>query len=243
MLQRLTTGTRLKRRLRLFGVMALLAFAPLLIAATDPSCQALTARQEYGVNIVLQGQSWDETSLNAVLSALDRLPSHVVNQLGSRYQGPLNILSNPDSQSLSGARVYSSGANFFSTNEGVNELVLYPNQGEQTVLHELGHAYQLRLTPPGKYAWVFFQEETRDFMRTTGWSLLSSDAEVAAALDQTQLNFAYDGANVWPVLSNFDPLEDYANTFALFFYNPSELQRRSPVRYDWMLRNVATDTR
>ena len=221
----------------------LLALLPLLTAAADPVCQVQQARDGYGVEIVTDGQSWDEASLNAVLDALGRLPAHVVNQLGSRIHGRLYVLSNADSRTLSGSKVYSSGANFYSNNDGRNELVLYPDQGTVTVLHELGHAYQLRLTPPGRYAWVFFQEEMRDFMRATGWRLLSSDAEVAAAVDQTQLNFAYDGPTVWQFMSNKDPLEDYANSFALFFYDPQQLQQLSPVRYQWMLDNVATDAR
>jgi hypothetical protein len=101
----------------------------------------------------------------------------------------------------------------------------------------------MRLVPPGRYAWVFFQEEMRDFMAATGWRLLSSDAEVAAAHDQTELSFAYDGPPVWSYLSFPDPLEDYANSFALFFDDPVELARLSPVRYDWFLRHVATDAR
>jgi hypothetical protein len=171
------------------------------------------------------------------------LPQHVVTQLGSRSYGRLYILSNANSTTLSGSRVYSSGANFYSNDDGRNELVLYPDQGVRTILHELGHAYQLRMTPPGRYAWVFFQQEMRDFMAATGWHLLSSDEEVAAAVDQTQLSFAYDGPQVWQFMSNNDPLEDYANSFALFFYDPQQLQQLSPVRYQWMLANVATDAR
>jgi hypothetical protein len=101
----------------------------------------------------------------------------------------------------------------------------------------------MRLAPPGRYAWIFFQQEMRDFMQATGWRLLSSDADLAAAHDQTELRFAYDGPQVWSYLSLPDPLEDYANSFALFFYDPAELARLSPVRYDWFLRHVATDIR
>ncbi|HUS82428.1 MAG TPA: hypothetical protein VM013_04115, partial [Dehalococcoidia bacterium] len=193
----------------LLGLLALFALLPLATAA-QPFCQVQQARDSYSVEIVTDSQSWDELSLNTVLDALGRLPHHVIRQLGSRTYGRLYILSNAESRTISGARVYSSGANFYSNNDGRNELVLYPNQGTKTVLHELGHAYQLRLTPPGRYAWVFFQEEMRDFMRATSWRLLSSDAEVAAAVDQTQLRFAYDGPTVWQFMSNNDPLEDYA---------------------------------
>jgi hypothetical protein len=243
MLQRLINRKLVGRAPRtLLGALVLFAFLPLAMAA-QPFCQVQQARDAYGVEIVTDGQSWDDASLNTVLDALSRLPPHVVTQLGSRTYGRLYILSNSESRSLSGAKVYSSGANFYSNNDGRNELVLFPNQGTKTVLHELGHAYQLRLTPPGRYAWVFFQEEMRDFMRSTGWRLLSSDAEVAAAVDQTQLSFAYDGPQVWQSLSNNDPLEDYANSFALFFYDPQQLQQLSPARYQWMLTNVATDAR
>jgi hypothetical protein len=201
------------------------------------------ARQQYGVEIVLDGQSWDLLTLQAVLDALGRLPSHVVRNLGSSFYGRLYILANRDGRTLSGQSLYSNAANFYSNNDGLNELVLVPDQGTRTILHELGHAYQMRLTPPGRYAWVFFQQEMRDFMQATGWRLLSSDAEVAAAHDQTELQFAYDGPQVWSYLSFPDPLEDYANSFALFFDDPAELAQLSPVRYDWFLSHVATDAR
>jgi hypothetical protein len=201
------------------------------------------ARQLYGVQIVLEGQTWDPLSLQAVLDALGRLPSHVVRDLGSSFYGRLYVLANRDARTLSGQVLYPGAANFYSNNEGRNELVLVPDQGTRTVLHELGHAYQMRLAPPGRYAWVFFQQEMRDFMQATGWRLLSTDAEVAAAHDQTELRFAYDGPQVWSYLSFPDPLEDYANSFALFFYDPAELAKLSPVRYDWFLRHVATDIR
>jgi hypothetical protein len=235
--------SRISRRYRLLlGAAALCALLPAAMAV-QPLCQVEQARQTYGVEIVTEGQTWDDVSLNTVLDALGRLPPYVVKQLGSRSYGRLYILSNAESRSLSGARVYSSGANFYSNNDGRNELVLYPDQGTKTVLHELGHAYQLRMTPAGRYAWVFFQQEMRDFMEATGWKLLSSDEEVAAAVDQTQIKFEYDGPQVWQFMSNNDPLEDYANSFALYFYDPQQLQQLSPVRYQWMAANVGTDSR
>jgi hypothetical protein len=38
------------------------------------------------------------------------------------------------------------------------------------------------------------------------------------------------------------PLEDYTNSFVLFF-DPERLRQLSPVRYDWMERHVASDVR
>ncbi len=243
MLKRLAGLRFAKRRpKRTLGALVLFALLPLTMAA-QPVCQIQQARDTYGVEIVTDGQAWDDASLNNVLDALSKLPPYIIDQLGSRTYGRLYILCNDQSRSLDGGKVYSNGANFYSNNDGRNELVLYPDQGVKTVLHELGHAYQLRMTPAGRYAWVFFQQEMRDFMAATGWRLLSSDAEVAAAVDQTQLSFEYDGPPVWQYMSDNDPLEDYANSFALFFYDPQQLQQVSPERYNWMLANVGTEAR
>jgi hypothetical protein len=227
------------RRIRSWALPALLLLPILGLSA----CQIIQARQQYSVEIVAAGQRWDDASLNTVLDALGRLPPHVVKQLGSRHYGRLHLLTNTDSRTLSGWMPYPDGANFYSNRGGCNEVILYPNQGTLTVLHELGHAYQMRLVPEGKYAWLFFQAEMRDFMAATGWRLLSSDTDVAQATDIYELQFAYDGSQIWQTMSNFDPAEDYANSFALFFYDPERLRQLSPVRYDWMRQHVATDER
>ena len=213
------------------------------VQSWDPLPLQAEARQLYGVEIVLDGQAWDALTLQTVMDALALLPPQVISNLGNHGYGPLNILVNRDGRTLSGQSIYPGGANFYSNNDSRNELVLVPDQGIRTVLHELGHAYQMRSTPAGRYAWVVSQQEMRDFMQASGWQLLSTDAEVAAAHDQTELRFAYDGPHVWSYLSHEDPLEDYANSFALFFYDPGELASLSPVRYQWFLNHVATDAR
>ncbi len=65
----------------LLGALALFAFLPLATAA-QPYCQVQQARDAYGVEIVTDGQSWDDASLNTVLDALSRLPPHVVTAVG-----------------------------------------------------------------------------------------------------------------------------------------------------------------
>jgi hypothetical protein len=209
------------------------------VRSVDPVAVQTEARELYGVEIVLDGQSWDALTLQAVMDALALLPPQVVSNLGNPSYGPLNILVNRDGRTLSGQSIYPSGANFYSNNDSRNELVLVPDQGILTVLHELGHAYQMRSTPAGRYAWVVFDAEMRDFMQATGWRLLSTDTKVATAHDQTELKFAYDGPQVWSYLSHQDPLEDYANSFALFFYDPSQLASLSPARYQWFLSHTA----
>ncbi len=109
----------------------------------------------------------------------------------------------------------------------------------------------MRRVPAGRYAWVYLPPEAysprardpemRSFMAATGWRLLSSDEEVRNSWDGTDLVFEYDGPAIWQFLSRQNPAEDYANSFALFFYDPTALQRVSPERYEWFLRHVASD--
>ncbi len=237
MLKRLAIRRLVRLPRGILAAAVLCAFLPLTIAV-QPHWQTGQAEDTYGVQIVTAGQTWDNVSLNAVFDALGRLPPDVISRLGNPDLGKLYILCNDQSRDLSGAKVYSTGANFYSTNDGRNEIILFPDQTTKTVLHEMGHAYQLRMTPAGHYAAVFSQPEMRDFMAATGWRLLSSDSELAAAVDQTQLTFAYDGPPVWQSMSNNDPLEDYANSFALYFYDPAQLKQVSPERYQWMAANA-----
>ncbi len=214
-----------------------------LVAVAFSACVIAEIRERYAVEIVVEDQTWSETSVNAVADALSRLPEHVLRRLGNRYYGRLQVLSNPDGVALDGWQPYADGANFYSNYARRNQVVLVPNQSIRTILHELGHAYQMREVPSNRYAWVFFQTEMREFMAATGWDLLSSDAEVAAARSVADLRFSHDGPQIWERLSNEDPTEDYANSFALYFYDPAELQRLSPARHDFMDDHVARDTR
>ena len=220
----------------------LAAFLSLLALALS-GCLLVRIRERYGVDIVTEQQTWDESGVTTVDSALDRLPEHIVRRLGNRFYGRLQVLSNPDGISLDGWQPYTNGANYYSNYHERNELVLVPGQSELTILHELGHAYQMREAPSDRYAWVFFQTEMREFLEATGWQLLSSDAEVAAARSVRELRFEHSGPFVWDGLSNADPAEDYANSFAQYFLDPQELQRLSPERYQFMHDHVASDAR
>lgn len=233
---------RLPATLRSHGALrALVAFS--LFAVLASSCVLDQLRQQYAVEVVTEGQTWDEQGLTAVADALGRLPDHVVRRLGNRYYGRLSILSNEEGVAADGWQPYADGANFYSSYGDRNELVLLPSQSVRTILHELGHAYQMRDVPSDRYAWVFFQSEMPEFMNATGWQLLSTDAEVAAAHSVSELSFSYDGPAIWDRLSNDDPVEDYANSFALYFADPQALQRLSPERYQFIDTHVAHDER
>ncbi len=218
-------------------LLALVAAVATGVAVTG--CQFARIEAQYGVVFVGQGQTWDDASIGAVDDALGHLPPNVLARVGNPALGPVRFLDNPDGQTSSGWSPYGRAANFYSNYEGKNEVVLAPDQGTFTVLHELGHAYQLRGTEPGRNAHVLLQPEMRDFMAVTGWHVLSTDAQVQADSEPYQVQFAYDGAAVWTTVSRADPLEDYANSFAMYFFDPAQLQQLSPVRYAWVQRVIA----
>ncbi|MPZ50445.1 MAG: hypothetical protein GEU75_14285 [Dehalococcoidia bacterium] len=189
--------------------------------------------------VMVQAETWDATSRRNIEDALALLPSGVQAELGNPALGPIFILVNSEGMTLSGRQPYGRAANFYSTNEGRNEVVLYPNQSPKTALHELGHAFNLRRTQPGAYAQVFLDPEMQAFMAAAGWRVLTSTETLRGLRDHTHVELAYDGPSVWTQLSRNDPLEDFANSFALYFVAPDDLRSLSPARYDWFAARFA----
>jgi len=227
------------------GVIPTLSGEPAVVAQEASSAVETltvdTAAQRWataGIVLVTEGQAWDETSLANVDAALSLLPPAVLTQLGNPELGPLHILVNTEGRSLSGTQPYGGAANYFSTNDGVNELVLYPGQRVVTVLHELGHAYNLRAIPAGHYAQVLVDPEMESFLAMTGWRIVTPREAVATAVDHTRIAFEYGGVFTWTEVSHFDPLEDYANAFAMYYADPEGLRAASPERYNWMAANL-----
>ena len=68
--------------------------------------------------------------------------------------------------------------------------------------------------------------------------MVTAQDTVAAAVDHTRVVFAYEGTFRWPEVSHFDPLEDYANTFAMYYADPEGLRAASPQRHGWMAANL-----
>jgi hypothetical protein len=191
-----------------------------------------------GFVFVTDGQDWDTDSLANVGSALAHIPQRIRTQLGNRSLGDISILVNRSGTSLSGKQPYGGAANFFSTNDGRNELVLFPGQSVLTIMHELGHAYNLRRIPAGRYALALLDPEMQSFMAATGWRVLSTPEQVRAARDQIEVQYAYGGSFTWPRVSHNDPLEDFANSFALYYFAPGDLQEKSPERFAWFEANL-----
>jgi hypothetical protein len=200
----------------------------------------LPATAPTGEGIVLvEPQNWDAANRDNVEDALALLPPSVRAQLGNPAFGPMLILVNSEGMTSSGRQPYGRAANFYSNNEGRNEVVLYPGQSPRTVLHELGHAFNLRSVPAGAYAQVFLQPEMQSFMAVAGWRILTPADMLAKLKDHTKVELAYDGATIWTQVSRNDPLEDFANSFALYFVAPDELRALSPARYAWFAARFA----
>jgi len=73
----------------------------------------------------------------------------------------------------------------------------------------------------------------------TGWQVLATREQIARSVDHMKLSYQYNGTFRWQELSKFDPLEDFGNSFAMYFYDPSGLKAQSPERYEWMAANLA----
>ena len=192
------------------------------------------APAEAGASVqLLDSGTWDLVPLGNVQQALASLPASVRAELGNPALGIIKISVNTDGVTSVGSQPYGGAANFFTTNDGLNEVVLYPRQPVLTILHEFGHAFNLRYAPAGDYASVLLGDEMQSFMAMAGWQVLTPASQVGALIDHSRVEYAYDGEAVWSGLSKNDPLEDFANSFALYFGDPVGLLELSPERYQW----------
>ena len=190
---------------------------------------------------LVEPSTWTERSRAAVSEALSLLPSDVRSRLGNPALGPMFVSVNREGRTLTGAQPYQRAANFYSTNEGRNEVVLFTDQSVRTVLHELGHAYNLRGIPAGSYAQVFLDDEMQSFLKAAGWRVVTPIAELRYLRDHADVQVALETPPIWSRLSREDPLEDFANSFAAYFAAPQELKQVSPARYAWFAARFAAD--
>jgi hypothetical protein len=203
------------------------------VGSASKTSAALESVHAAGGIVRVQPETWDDASRGALEQALSLLPASVRAELGNANLGPLYVLVNEQGATLSGRRPYGRAANFYSTSDGRNEIVVYPGQTPRTLLHELGHAYNLRAVPAGSYARVFLEPEMQSFLAVAGWRVRTPPETLQTLSDHTQVEYVYEGRWLWTELSRDDPLEDFASSFALYFSAPRELQRLSPERYRW----------
>jgi hypothetical protein len=194
---------------------------------------------EDGIVLVSEGQDWDAASYAGVEDVLSRLPASVRASLGNRSNGPLHILVNIAGRTMSGWQPYGGPANYFSTLEGTNEIVLFPKQSPKTIAHELGHAYNLRNVSNGRQAMVLLDPQMQSFMVAASWTVLTPGDQVRNLVDHFDASVVLTTAPVWASLSHNNPLEDFAESFALFYMDPEGLAKLSPARYEWFVANLA----
>ena len=97
---------------------------------------------------------------------------------------------NLEGRTVSGQQPYGGPANFYATHEGRSELVLYPAQRVRTILHELGHVYNLRHAPPGRYAHVYLDPQMQSFLDAAGWQVLTDASQLPGLIAQSQVAVA-----------------------------------------------------
>lgn len=225
---------------------------PAPAAPLSPSAEALVAdaNAELGIQIVTDGQDWgDDASeqagnIEAVISAWQRLPLRVTSSVVEHPHGTLQVLSNQQGRTSGGWQPYGDVTTSFYTNsdqgaEGYhasNQIVLATGSSEETVLHELLHAYALRNVGPDEYVVAFLGEEMRSFMGASGWRLLVSEDTLLANAhepwDVVDGMFAYDGSGA----GGSNPLEAFASTGAHFYtYGDSASDR---PEFAWFEANL-----
>jgi hypothetical protein len=207
---------------------------PAPAAALSPEAEALVAEANArsGVRIVTEGQDWGDdgaaqaANIGAVISAWQRLPLRVTSSVVDHPHGALQVLSNEQGRTSGGWQPYGDVSVSFYTNsdQGIegyrpaNQIVLATGSGEETVLHELLHAYAFRNVDADEYVAAFLDGEMRSFMQASGWRLLVSDATLLANAhrpwDEVNALFAYEGSGPGNAAN---PLEGFATAGAKFY--------------------------
>jgi hypothetical protein len=67
---------------------------------------------------------------------------------------------------------------------------------------------------------------------------LTPPEQIAALRDHAKVQLEYHGRPIWTRVSRDDPLEDFANSFALYFADWAALLRLSPERHAWFAQNL-----
>lgn len=224
---------------------------PAPAAPLSPTAEALVAyaNATFGIEIVTDGQDWgdddaeQEQNIGVVVSAWQRLPLQVTSSVVEHPHGKLQVLSNKQGRTAGGWQPYGDVPTSFYTNSdqgatayhASNQIVLATGSAEDTVLHELLHAYALRNVGADEYVSAFLDEEMQSFMAASGWQMLVSDDElmVNANVPWDVVNgfFAYTGSGP----GGGNPLEGFASAGAEFY-------GADPIgdlpEFDWFAANL-----
>jgi hypothetical protein len=226
---------------------------------------AAEANDAYGVRVVLEGQDWgpDEasqvTNVQAVISAIDRLPDTLISAVVAHAHGPLTFVSNDQGRTLDGWQPYGGYPMTYYTNSdqgpagyhASNQVVVSVGATDMSLGHEILHAYQFRNVGADEYAMALLQPEMRSFMKATGWRQVGSDEQVRQTVDQPwsvlDALYVYEGrpltyataSGVTNPMAPINPIEAFAVTGSVYYTRPSWMSLPDwPEYWAWFSANV-----
>ena len=239
--------------------------APAPPAASDAVRLAGEADEAYGVRIVVDGQDWgaddaaQTANVQAVISAIDRLPATVISAVVAHVNGPLTFVSNDQGSTLDGWQPYGGQPMTYYTNsdqsiagyQASNQVVLSVGATSMSIGHEIFHAYQFRSVGPDQYALALLQPEVRSFMEAVGWRQTGSDEEVRQTVNQpwSELDslYVYEGRaltysstnGATSTISAANPAEAFAIAGSFYYTRPSWMPLPDwPEYWSWFQANV-----
>ena len=239
--------------------------APAPPAASDTVRLAEEAYEAYGVRIVVDGQDWgaddaaQAANVQAVISAIDRLPVTVISAVVAHAHGPLTFVSNDQGSTLDGWQPYGDRSMTYYTNsdqsiagyEASNQVVLSVGATSTSIGHEILHAYQFRSVGPDEYALALLQPEARSFMEAVGWRQVGTDEEVRQAVNQPwstldslyvyegrTLTYTTAGGSTGTIIAA-NPVEAFAITGSMYYTRPAWMALPDwPEYWAWFQANV-----
>jgi hypothetical protein len=199
------------------------------------------------VRIIIDGQDWgpneasQEANVQAIISAMDRLPDRVMSAVVGHVHGPLTFVSNDEGRTLDGWQPYGDHPMTFYTNSdqgaggyhASNQVVVSVGEPSMSVGHEILHAYQARNVGPDEYALALLQPEMRSFMDATGWRQTGTDQTVRQAVNQpwsvVDSLYVYEGRTLTyntagghtTVITAANPFEAFAIAGSIYYTRPS----------------------
>ena len=238
---------------------------PELVPATVAAGLAAEANETYGVNIVLEGMDWgsseeaEAVNIQAVISAMDRLPDTISSSAVTHSHGALTFVSNNEGRTLDGWQPYGGHPMAYYTNadngaggyHASNQVVLSVGAASMSVGHEILHSFQFRNVGPDEYAVALLQPEMRSFMAATGWRQTGDEDQVRAAAQEPwsalDALYVYEGraltygtsANTTDTITAANPIEAFAITGSIYYTRPSWMPLPDwPEYWAWFSANI-----
>ncbi len=239
--------------------------APAPPSAPEAVRLAAEAGEAYEVRIVLDGQDWGPSeasqvaNVQAVISAIDRLPDTVISAVVAHVHGPVTFVSNNEGRTLDGWQPYGGHPMTYYTNSdqgpggshASNQVVISVGATSISVGHEILHAYQFRNVSADEYALALLQPEMRSFMEATGWRQSGSDEQVRQTINQpwSALDslYVYEGrpltystsSGATNTIAPSNPIEAFAATGSIYYTRPSWMLLPDwPEYWAWFSANV-----